>query len=257
MSRFTFDRIQGRHPAAGAPMPLRRRVWVAMAVTMFLAACGYTGPTQYSVVRNFTWFEYANGEDIRDACAKGGGEHYRLVYNARFHEHLRWYDVVRPDAAAPAEMTARMSRRGQTVFRFDLSFPLDDPASPFRDTVETTTLSPADMEGLIGALERSDAFDPGPAGLRLPSNSFYWLVMACRDGRFSFRAYHFDSDRFEAVVFDRPLFRLDPLDQPAPAGEAMRPQDIAAGRRGPPGERTHEQAPFVLQVGTNGLVTLF
>jgi len=257
MSRFMSEKTESLRRRGDARARRRCLTAVAVAVTMFVGACGYTGPTAYSVVRNFTWFEYANGEDIRDACRDGDGEHYRFIYNARFHEHLRWYDLVRPDAAAPAALTARMSRRGQTVFRFDLSFPLDDPASPFRDSVETTTVSTADVEELVAAMDRSGAFDPGPDGLRLPSNSFYWLVMACRDGRFTFSAYHYDTDRFEAVGFDRPLFRLDPLTDPAPGAEAMRPQDIAAGRHGPPGERTHEQAPFVLEVGDNGLVTVF
>lgn len=229
------------------------------AVTLSVAGCESAGPIDHAAVRNVTWFRYAGGEDIRSRCADGGSDHYRFIYNARFDAHVRWYDLVQPvaagAAAGDATLVAGVSNRGRRILQVDLAIPLADIGVPFRDRTATRTVPAAVVDQLATALDRSRAFDPGPAGLRLPSNSFYWLVMACRSGVFSFRAYQFDHDGFADVRFDRDLFALDPVDgaPPVPAGMTM--ADRLAGRLGP--RRDHAAQPFSLQVGDNGLVKLF
>src|SRR5471030_2703718 len=69
-----------------------------------LAGCSLDNP----LGRSLGWFSYLDAADIRDSCAGGTGERYRLVYNAVWGEQVRGYDVAAASADAPANLAARV-----------------------------------------------------------------------------------------------------------------------------------------------------
>lgn len=85
----------------------------------------------------------------------------------------------------------------------------DELLAPWQDEIVTTRLRHEDVAKLWRAMENSGAFQSAPEGLHLISEKFFWLTAICREGRFSYNAYIWPSDRFEAIVFDDLLFAWD------------------------------------------------
>src|SRR5215813_10182543 len=104
---------------------LPRRLSV-MGVIVLLAACSYRGDIDNPVVRKVSWFSYLDGTDIRVACTEGAQDRYRLVYNARYEEQLRSYEVV-ADGGGGAYLVARAKGRSNM---FAIS--ADDVFAPWR-----------------------------------------------------------------------------------------------------------------------------
>src|SRR5918911_5006966 len=65
-----------------------------LAAAMILSGCAGTGGSANPVARSLGWFNYLNGTELRDACATGP-DRYRFIYNARWGEQVRTYDIVR------------------------------------------------------------------------------------------------------------------------------------------------------------------
>lgn len=172
-----------------------------LAVALILAGCTLNNP----VGRSLVWFRYLDAADIRDACAARAGERYRLVYNAVWGQQVRSYDI----AAGPGDLAATLAVR--VFFPENLNdINLRDPLALYRGQNGNVALSAADMAAFRDAL-RASAFDTAtPRGLTLPSDGFYWVVAACRDGAFHYNAYVFPSPRFAAIRFDQWLYAHDP-----------------------------------------------
>ena len=169
-----------------------------------LAGCA-NAPLDNPIGRSLGWFNYLDAADIRSVCNQRIGERYRLIYNAIWGEQVRAYDIAAPPRDAAAALSARV------FFPENLNdINLRDPLSPYRGQARTVALSAADMAAFRDALQAS-AFDaPAPRGLILPSDGFYWIVAACRDGVFHYNAYAYPSEPFAAIRFDRWLFDHDP-----------------------------------------------
>ena len=60
-----------------------------------LSACTYQGHIDEPVTVKATWYSYLAGDDIRQTCVPNGLPRYRLVYNGRYEEQLRSYDLVK------------------------------------------------------------------------------------------------------------------------------------------------------------------
>jgi len=81
--------------------------------------------------------------------------------------------------------------------------------SPWQGKRVESILDPQTMANLLNALD-SDRFQTfKPAGLRLPSNEFYWVVTGCINGRFHANAWMYPSDRFKALRFPTVLMAND------------------------------------------------
>lgn len=234
-----FDRIH--RPFTRRPRTLPAAIGVALVV----AACVYRGQIDEPVTLRATWFSYLEGGDIRAACAPGAVDRYRLVYNARYTEQLRSYELT-ADGNGGAVLVARAL--GETNL---LDLQLDDLQAPWRWRKSEARLSATEMEQFLSDLERAGLFGP-PDGLRLNSWEFYWVASACRDGRFHFSAWvHPRSNwtAFEPVtkfLFDRDATGL-PINRPRPVS--------AAERFGPRGGKEERGATtrFTLQVRGAGL----
>lgn len=235
--------------ASAAIRSARRRRGVAwttiLAAGLLLAACAYRGGIDEPLTRRATWFSYLDGGDIRDTCAPGAVDRYRLVYNGRYQEQLRSYEVT-GDGAGGAILVARaLAQATLTELR------LDDLLAPWRWRRAEARLSPADMAAFESALQDSGFFAAPPDGLRLNSWEFYWVASGCRNGRFEFSAWVHPSARWNALAFPDLLFARDetgvPVNPPRPLP--------ASERFGPAGGREERGAEtrFSLQVDGKGL----
>src|SRR5262249_48173552 len=83
-----------------------RRFWREICMALLLAACTYRGDIDNPIVSGLSWFSYLDGTDIRTACAGGAPDRYRLVYNGRYEEQVRSYDIS-ADGAGGAYLVAR------------------------------------------------------------------------------------------------------------------------------------------------------
>lgn len=211
---------------------------------LLLAGCTYRGDIDNPAVRKVAWFSYLDGTDIRTACTEGAPDSYRLVYNGRYEEQLRSYEIT-PDGAGGAYLVARAKGRTNA---FDIS--LDDVLAPWRWRHSQARLSPAEFQQFVGLLDKSGQFAGAPVGLRLFSGDFYWVGSACRNGAFHYHAWAFSTDGFAQVRFAEFLFKHDRTELPVnpprkiPASEFLGPQ----GR-----QQDQTQIRFWLQVREDGL----
>lgn len=230
---------------AGAPAVFRVLATVLLAAVA--AACTYRGDIDTPMTRKATWFSYVNGDDIRQRCRlPGPPEETRIIYNGDYREQVRSYEVVGTGDGG-AYFTARVLPRANL-----LTITSDDPLGPWRGKKSQTRLSPEEAQALETTLRESGLYAPAPEGLRLSSHRFYWLAVACRDGRIHFNAWRHPSERWDNLTFPEVLLAHDetgiPLRDPSRA-------------RSNPQERSTEKgegasARFVLEVGENGLVGL-
>jgi hypothetical protein len=213
---------------------------VRVLVLIALAGWGLAGcanaPLDNPIGRSLGWFNYLDGSDIRSACTQRSGERYRLIYNAVWGEQVRVYDI----AAAPADVGATLAVR---VFFPEILNDIDlrNPLNLYRGHGGVVPLSAADMAAFREALRGSGFDAPAPRGLVLPSDGFYWVVAACRDGVFHYNAYAYPSERFAAIRFDRWLFDHDPTGVAVNLPRASGPSDSS-------------YSVFNMEVGDNGLV---
>ena len=228
-----------------------------LAAALLLAGCAYQGDIDNPANIKATWYSYLNGDDIRAACTENSGRRYRLVYNADYNEQIRSYELVGAgDGGSEDGGAGRLTARVQGPSGLRLSqFSFSDPLGWARWTKSVTALSAGQLAGLDAALEKSGAFDPAPLGLRLFSKETYWVSSLCRDGVFTFNAWRFPSDRYEALSFDELLFSLDETGVAVRAPVAV--SSTAAAKANVPRVRHASDETgsfFTLTVGKNGLV---
>lgn len=222
--------------------PVRPWRAVAVALVATLSACAYRGgDIGDPVVRKFTWFSYVAASDLREACVPGGAERYRFVYNGRYLEQVRTYDLtVQPDGSGLLDVQVAGVADMLEIRDLDL-------LGPARGTVGQARLAPAEMERFRQDLAASGFDGPAPAGRRLHSESFYWLAAGCRGGAFRYNAWQWPSPRFDALRFPERLFVHDPTGVPVNP-----PRQADAPPMSSEDERMAVQ--FVLTVTENGLV---
>lgn len=213
-------------------------------VLLVLAGC-QTNP----LVRSLTWFRTLDGDDIRASCAAGGPDWYRFVYNADYEEQVRTYDLRRAGEGG-AELVVTVSRAPNLV-----DIRLDDPLGPWRPAVTPVKVSGAPLEALIAAADR-DLARPAPVGQNLPSYGYYWVMVACRDGAVTWKAWLHPMAGFADLAAPERLFALDPVAIPV-----RQPREVGIGPEGgivPRGRSTRDERRAVLRtfnitVGANGL----
>lgn len=218
---------------------------MGLVLAAVLAGCAYRGGIDEPALRRASWFSYLDGGDLRESCGPGAVDRYRLVYNGRYTEQLRSYEVT-ADGTGGGLLVARALNQANLM-----ELRLDDLQAPWRWKRSETRLTPAEMDALVGAFAASGLFGPPPDGLRLRSWEFYWVASACRDGRFHFSAWTHPGDRWDALAFPDLLYAEDET------GVAVNPpREISAGERfgtrGGKGQRGSELR-FTLQVDEDGL----
>jgi len=235
---------------------LAARLPTIVTAGLVLAGCTYRGDIDNPTTIKATWFSYLNGDDIRSDCVEGGPLHYRLIYNADYDKQVRSYEII-GDGSGGGASGARLTVRVAGESGVDVTkMTFDDPLGFARWTRSDASLGGSVVERLDAALEASGAFAPAPEGLQLFSKETYWISSLCRGGVFSFNAWRYPSDRFDAIHFDDLLFALDET------GIAVRqpvavPLGASARLRSPQGRGAEDATGnfFNVKVGDNGLVS--
>lgn len=156
---------------------------------LILGGCAYHQGQQYDInnpiVRKTGWFSYLDGNDIRESCASGGAERYRLVYNGQYDQQLRSYEIyVGQDGGGI--LNARALNNGGTAFNISLS----NPFAPWAWHESQAKLTPADVAQFRDLLTASGYGAAAPQGLLLQSRDFYWIATGCQGGVFHFYAWN-------------------------------------------------------------------
>lgn len=213
-----------------------------------LSACTYSGQIDRPYTQKVTWFSYLNGDDIRERCQPGSGFEYRLIYNGRYDEQIRSYELV-DDGAGGARLTSRVQEGiGIDVTKLSVTNPFKKNAW----TKSESVLTPDERIKFENALEASGAGKATSRGLRLFSGEFYWLANICHDGVFVFNAWRYPSDRFEELAFPKLLLAMDKtgveFNPPRyiPAAERIQANDSHPDRR-------DYNTTFNIEVGDNGI----
>ncbi len=212
------------------------------------SACTHTGQIDLPFAQKVVWFSYLNGDDIRARCQPGSGFEYRLVYNGRYDEQIRSYELV-DDGTGGARLTSRVQEGiGIDVTKLSVT-------NPFKQNAWTKAerqVTPEERIAFENALEASGAGRATSEGLRLFSGEFYWLANICHDGVFVFNAWRYPSDRFGDLAFPELLLAMDET-----GVELNPPREIAAAERiqandSHPDRRDYNTT-FNIEVGDNGL----
>ena len=196
------------------PMPrcCRLPALLALAAALF-GSCAYQPGASFNPVRqSLTWFSFIGGDDLRAGCAPGSPDRFRLVYNGRWDEQVRTYEL---GLAGPRQLEARVFGPA------DLSeMSLGSPYGPWRGIVTSVTLGQPDYDSLLGAIQASDAYSSPEQTLTLPSDRFFWIAASCHRGVFHLTGWLHPSPEFAAATFPAQLVALDttgaPLNPPRP-----------------------------------------
>jgi hypothetical protein len=220
-----------------------RILWIGCLLAV--SACAYRGGIDNPIVRKTQWFSYLDGDDIRTYCVENAPDSYRLVYNARYNEQLRSYELT-ADGAGGANLTSRAMQKVGDLTKMSL----DDVLAPWRWQKAEAGLKPADFQAFQKQLEANGFYAGAPKGLRLHSSEFYWIASGCRAGQFYFHAWLYPEPPAQKLTFPDFLYARDTTGiavnppRPVPPAEKYR----NSGRNTDDGE-----ASFWLQVGDNGL----
>lgn len=221
-----------------------------------VGGCAYYGGGYSNIdnpaVRKVAWFSYLDGNDIRETCAPGSPDRFRLVYNGQYEQQLRSYEVT---AEGPqnggAYFIARALGKSNLV---DVS--LDDLLAPWRWQRSDTKLTAAEFNQFRDLLTQSGWGSGAPQGKMLHSRDFYWVASGCREGRFHFDAWVDAQGDFRQIKFQEFLLARDKTGVAFRKPVPVRPIDRT--EQGRPRERS---APiFALTVsgeGIGGLVNAF
>ncbi|WP_374311471.1 hypothetical protein [Dongia sp.] len=172
----------------------RLRLFAALSfAALSLTACAYHSAGNVGsgssidnpVERKFTWFSYLDAADIRNSCAAGGPDQYRLVYNGQYDHHVRTYEVT---SAPTRQIVARARGTSGDITQMGFNS-FDELLGPWNFRRSQTALSEADWTKLRDLLHESGFAAGSQAGLRLHSQDFYWLAAGCEGGKFFFNAW--------------------------------------------------------------------
>lgn len=219
----------------------------ALALTvLLLAACLSGDSASNPLLQRFVWYGFLNGNDLRETCFEGSPPRYRLVYNARYQEQVRRYEVI-SDGAGGGIVVSRAQGSNHLA-----SVSLDDVLAPWRWQRSETRFSPEDFARFETALGQSGFFEPAPQHLRLPSAGFYWIGVGCREGRITFNAWRYPSDRFEGLTFPAMLFAQDKNELPVNPPRTIDAAELTF-QRSNTAFIDNTGTVFWLRVGENGL----
>ena len=200
--------------------PCRNLAWLS-CLLFAVSGCAYGGGIDNPVQQKFVWFSYLAGDDIREGCAEGSPERYRLVYNARYDEQLRTYEVLADEIDGGGFVTARSQGQASVA---DLRS--DDLLAPWRWQKAQARLDGQAMQKLRDSLSVAGFYDRPALGLELNSKAFSWAAVGCREGRFFFSGWQHPSTEFETLGFPTILFAHDQTGQDINPPRPLTPSEL-------------------------------
>lgn len=213
-----------------------------VCLPLLLAACAYRGGGDEPGVRKFTLFSMLNGDDIRGKCGQTPGyERYRVVYNGLYEEQFRVYELVR--GARDGHVLKASVTNPANVAEIDLK----DLLSPWRPVTSERFLKDGDFQALTSALAQAGLFGTAPKGLTLPSDSFWWLAVGCKEGKVHFHAWKHPTPDLNTLAFVKPLLAQDGT------GQRLNPPRHPISHM-PHMKSSDDDKRFEMKVGDEGLV---
>jgi hypothetical protein len=220
------------------------RAFVAMTLVLILVVgCAYRGGGDDPVVGHFSHFSMLNGDDIRERCGTPGYERYRITYNALYSEQVRIYELRRGPKDGHV-LTIQVSKTANLAE----GVTLDDLLKPWRPVTSRVFLDDATFERLLARMAESGFGKGAPKGLELPSESFWWMAVGCRESKVDFHAWRHPSPEFAAIAFDKLIFAMDN------SGVRVNPARDSVGMYAPQNPAASQDVRFNLKVGENGLI---
>jgi hypothetical protein len=182
-----------------------RNAVVLGAVLLGLVGCvaregGISDPIQ----RNFQWFSFVGGDDIRARCVAGAPDRYRFVFNAVWEEQVRVYELERLPPGQGAQLKVNVIRGAPHLLQ---AYLIDSNA--VGSASRQKRLDEQEYRDIVRALEQAGFASTPPDGTRLQSYDFYWLVTACTNARWHLNAWRRQDPGFQRLGFDRLLFAHD------------------------------------------------
>ncbi len=229
------------------------RLLFVLCTAFLVQGCAARGPASDPVSRVLSWFSYMNGDDLRSACARGATDRYRLIYNGRWTEQVRSYDLVAARAlpgtqgqAVPVD--AKLMAQSFTPAPLFNAY-LERLNGGDATQVEEVRLEPDDFRRLEGAISEIASRMDGE-GSWLRSDRYFWLIMGCRDGEFRLTGFEVTPEIHDGLVFLAPLIAVDPVAGPLARPRALPEQPYAQTA----GQRERREVRFRVQVRDNRLV---
>lgn len=228
----------------------------ALGLTLLVAACSYRGDLDTPFAQKLTWFSLLNGDDIRGTCTPGAPERIRLVYNGRYQEQLRVYDIVESDPAGRNAGGAQLDVRVQDSASYGKlgSIRLSSPLSAWQWQSAGAELNPEQYRRLKSALQAAGLGAAPPVGTELLSTRFYWVTVACLEDAVQFQAWQAPQTDVTRLPFVALLLEADHTGVAFNAPRALSAADTAFGGPGP--QRDQESFGFRAKVGERGLAGL-
>ena len=126
---------------------------------LLLLGCEADGVPGNPLGIKLQWFSFLDGDDFKRQCDAGEPDRYRLIYNARFEEQVRVYDVT--EYGKEAILRARAVAPGfvLTATRDSLDFGWQESQA---------RLTPEEFAEFKRRLQQSGFFAPGRARALLP-----------------------------------------------------------------------------------------
>ncbi len=230
---------------------------------MLLGGCAYHEgqPVDINnpIVRKVGWFSYLDGNDIREVCAAGGSERYRLVYNGQYDGQLRSYELfVGQDGGGV--LNARALNNDGTA----LQLSINDPFGSWNWKESQVRLTATEVAQFRSLLAASGYGSGAPQGLQLHSRDFYWVAAGCQNGTFHYGAWDNRPQPMAPAGF-APIKFQDFLLKHDQTGLAFRPAHVTTPiereiSRGGGGNAHEPTNIFVLTVkgeGLGGLLNAF
>ncbi|HVI51265.1 MAG TPA: hypothetical protein VM661_08665 [Candidatus Sulfotelmatobacter sp.] len=151
--------------------------------------------------RKVVWFSFLSGDDIRENCKPGAPDRMRVVYNGRWMEQVRVYEV---SGRAPYLLDQRV------IGPADLShFNLDTAIEPLTGKTALSELTAAQYQTVAASLDAAIAAHPPKVDEMMASDSFYWVASACRGGKFTFGAWQYGKPGYAELGFPSQLLAAD------------------------------------------------
>lgn len=220
---------------------------------LLLAGCTYRGDLETPFAQKLTWFSLLNGDDVRAACAPGAPERIRLVYNGRYQEQLRVYDLVESDRSGPNAGGAQVTVRVQDAASYNKlgSIDLTTPLSAWGWRRSEAMLGPDDYARLKRMLREAGLGARTPVGTELRSTRFYWIAIACLDGAVEFQAWQDPQVDVTRLPFVSLLLAADQTGVPFNAPRQLSAAEAALDEPGP--QRDGGYRGFSMRVTEDGL----
>jgi hypothetical protein len=182
-----------------------RSALLLVGMLLGLGACvAREGAINDPLQRNFQWFSFVGGDDIRARCVAGAPDRYRFVLNAVWEEQVRVYELERLPPGQGALLKVNVIRGAPHLLQ---AYLIDSNAAGSASW--QSRLGEQQYRDIVSALERAGFARTPPDGTRLQSYDFYWLVNACTNGRWHLNAWRRQDPGFDRLGFDRLLFGHD------------------------------------------------